>query len=182
REEYRDRYDLSGTVVFAVGHVFERKGLSTFCRLAREFPETDFVWFGPIMDNPLGSSEVKRWTNNPPDNVRFTGYIENIAGGFGAGDVFLFPTKEENQGIAVLEAMSCEKAVLVSDLPVFEEFLTHGENCLKASEFDEYVDALDRLHDEELRDELGESAAKEAEKHSLENVGEDLIEVYERAM
>ena len=30
REAYRDRYDISGTVVFLVGNVFERKGLSTF--------------------------------------------------------------------------------------------------------------------------------------------------------
>ncbi|MFW6448802.1 MAG: glycosyltransferase, partial [Halobacteriota archaeon] len=39
REAYRERYDLSGTVVFAVGNVFERKGLSTFCRVAERRPD-----------------------------------------------------------------------------------------------------------------------------------------------
>lgn len=180
RDEYRDRYGLSGTVFFAVGHVFERKGLSTFCELAQAFPDIDFVWFGEIMDNLLGSSVVKRWTRDPPDNVTFTGYIEDIRGGFGAGDVFLFPTHEENQGIAVLEAMACEKAVLVSDIPVFEEFLTDGEDCLKASRFDEYADAVERLgEDDELREELGEAARESAEAHALERVGATLKAVYE---
>ncbi|MFB6283916.1 MAG: glycosyltransferase family 4 protein [Halobacteria archaeon] len=178
REKYREKYDLDGTVVFAVGHVFERKGLSTFCKLAQEFPEYDFVWFGPIMDNPLGSSKVKKWIKNPPDNVQFTGFIDDIRGAFGAGDIFLFPTKEENQGIAVLEAMACEKAVLVSDLPVFDEYMIDGENALKASSFQGYVEALEKLDDPGLRNELGNNARKEAEKHSLENIGEELIDVY----
>lgn len=179
RQEYRERYGLSGTVVFAVGHVFERKGLSTFCRLAREFPEMDFVWFGPIMDNLLGSRETKRWIRDPPDNVEFTGYVEDIRGGFGAGDVFLFPTKEENQGIAVLEAMACKKAVVVSDLPVFKEYLTDGRDCLMCGGFEEYVEALEGFRDPETRERFGERASEAARRHSLENVGEDLIEVYE---
>ncbi|MDY6776312.1 MAG: glycosyltransferase [Halobacteria archaeon] len=179
RDEYRDKYDLDGTVVFAVGHVFERKGLSTFCKLAQRLPDTDFIWFGPVMDNPLGSKQTKRWIENPPDNVEFTGFIDDIRGGFGAGDVFLFPTKEENQGIAVLEAMACEKGVVVSDLPVFDEFLTDAENCFKGDSLDEYEEAIERMRDDELRNEMGKNARREAEKHSLENVGESLIDVYD---
>ncbi|MDY7082187.1 MAG: glycosyltransferase, partial [Halobacteria archaeon] len=182
RDEYRSRYHLEGLVVFVVGHVFERKGLSTFCQLAQELPDMDFVWFGPIMDNPLGSSEVKKWVNDPPENVQFTGFIEDIRGGFGAGDVFLFPTKEENQGIAVLEAMACQKGVVVSDLPVFDEYLDNGENCFMCSEFGEYKEALETFRDDDMREEFGEKAGEAAEKHSLENVGKELIEVYEEAL
>lgn len=179
RDEYRDRFGLDGTVVFAVGHVFERKGLSTFCRLAGDNPDMDFAWFGPVMDNLLGSRETKRWVRDPPPNVEFTGYIEDIRGGFAAGDVFLFPTKEENQGIAVLEAMACGKGVVVSDLPVFREYLTDGEDCLMCGSYDEYVDALERMRDREERHWFGDNAARAAERHSLERVGGDLRGVYE---
>ncbi len=177
RNKYRERYDLDNLVVFSVGHVFERKGLTTFCRLAKEFPEMDFVWFGPI--NRFASLKTRKWIKNPPDNVSFTGYIEDIRGGFGAGDIFLFPTKEENQGIAVLEAMACKKGIIVSDLPVFEEFLDHQKNCLKASIFDEYKQSLKEMKNDKKRKEFGKKANEEAKKHSLTKIGKKLLEIYQ---
>jgi len=181
REEYRRRYDLGGTVVFAVGNVFERKGLSTFCRLARE-TDHEFVWFGPYDTGPQASKAVRRWVGNPPDNVTFTGWVEDIRGAYGAGDVYLFPTKNENQGIAVLEAMACGKAVVLRDIPVFEEFYTDGVDCLKCETFAEFREALARLAaDPDLRDRLGENAMKTADRHTLERVREGLMKVYKDA-
>lgn len=178
REEYRERYNLDGMVVFALGNVFERKGLTDFCRLA-ENTNYDFVWFGPYDTGPQASPVVKRWTENPPENVTFTGWVEDKRGAFGAGDVYLFPTKNENQGIAVLEAMACGKAVVISDIPVFEEFFTHGEDCLKCSSRAEFRVALSRLAgNPELRDRLGKRARETAAEHSLERVGEELASTY----
>ena len=84
REQYRQRYDLSGVVVFAVGNVFERKGVETFCRLASEHTE-DFVWFGPYDTGPHASPTVRRTVSDPPENVTFTGWIEDIRGGLRSG-------------------------------------------------------------------------------------------------
>ena len=178
RKEYRERYDLSGTVVFLVGNVFERKGLSTFCRVA-ETTKHDFVWFGPYDTGPHASKAVRRWTATPPENVTFTGWIEDIRGAYGAGDVYLFPTKNENQGIAVLEAMACGKAVILRDIPVFEEFYTHGHDCLKCETDAEFREAVERLAgDEALREQLGENARETAANHSLDRVGDALAETY----
>ena len=178
REEYRERYDLSGTVVFLVGNVFERKGLSTFCRVA-ETTQHDFVWFGPYDTGPYASKAVQRWTANPPENVTFTGWVDDIRGAYGAGDVYLFPTKNENQGIAVLEAMACGKAVILRDIPVFEEFYTHGHDCLKCETDAEFREAVERLAgDEALRERLGENARETAANHSLDRVGDALAETY----
>ena len=178
RDEYRERYDLSGTVVFAVGNVFERKGLSTFCQLARD-TERDFVWFGPYDTGPHAGTEVRYWTNNPPDNLQFTGWIEDKRGAFAAGDVFCFPTKEENQGISVLEAMACGKAVVLRDIPVFDEFYTDGVDCLKCQTCQEFREAIDTLADEpELRRRLGENAKETAAEHGLDRVGEELASIY----
>jgi glycosyltransferase involved in cell wall biosynthesis len=181
REEYRDRYDLSGTVVFAVGNVFERKGLSTFCRLARE-TDYDFVWFGPYDDGPQASAAVRKWTRRPPENVTFTGWVDEIRGAYAAGDVYLFPTKAENQGIAVLEAMACGKAVVLSDIPVFREFYEDGEDCLMCSTRAEYREALARLAESPaLRDRLGENARQTAREHGLERVADALTDAYDAA-
>jgi glycosyltransferase involved in cell wall biosynthesis len=179
REEYRVRYELDGMVVFAVGNVFERKGLTAFCEVA-EATDYDFVWFGPYDSGPQATPTVKRLTRDPPANVTFTGWIQDIRGGFGAGDVYLFPTKDENQGIAVLEAMACGKAVVLSDIDVFQEFYTDGEDCLMCSTHQEYIEALDRLAaDPELRHQLGENAKETAAKHTLDRLGDDLVKAYQ---
>ena len=179
RESYRERYDLDGMVVFAVGNVFERKGLTTFCELAQR-TDYDFAWFGPYDDGPQASKTVKRWVNDPPENVTFTGWIEDIRGAFGAGDVYLFPTKAENQGIAVLEAMACGKAVVLSDIPVFREYYEDGHDCLICADESEFRDALDRLADDpDLRERLGENARETAREHGLDRVADRLVRTYE---
>jgi Glycosyltransferase len=179
RENYRDQYDLSGTVVFGVGNVFERKGLTTFCQVAKKTSH-DFAWFGPYDTGPQASKTVRRWINNPPSNVTFTGWIDDIRGAYAAGDIYFFPTKNENQGIAVLEAMACGKAVILRDIPVFEEFYTHGEDCLKCDTEEEFRDAINRLaNDSSLRTRLGENARETARSHNLERVGDQLAETYQ---
>lgn len=178
RNTYRERFDLSGIVPFAVGSVFERKGLRTFCEVAEQM-DLDFVWFGEYDTGPHASPTVREYTQNPPSNVQFTGWVEEKPGMFGAGDIFFFPTKVENQGIVVLEAMACGKACVISDIPVFEEFFTDGEDCLKCSTTEEYVEAIDRLaKDSALREQLGENARATAAEHGLDQVGEQLVAAY----
>lgn len=180
RDEYRARYDLDGIVVFALGNVFERKGLTTFCHLARQ-TDFDFAWFGPYDSGPHASSAVRKWTKNPPDNVTFTGWVDDKRGAFAAGDVFCFPAKVENQGIVILEAMACGKAVVLRDIPVFDEFFTHGVDCLKCETETEFRHALELLdRDPALRKRLGENARNTANEHSLERVGARLVEIYSK--
>ena len=180
REAARNQFDLDGTVVFAVGNVFERKGVSTFCRLAAR-SDHEFVWFGPYDRGPHASRSVRHWTDTSPTNVTFTGWIENKRDAFAAGDVFCFPTHAENQGIAVLEAMACGKPVILRKLPVFEEWYTHGADCLLCETEGEFLEAIERVAaDPDLRNRLGQGARETARNHRLEVVGERLLETYDR--
>ena len=182
RQETREQEGLGGMVVFSVGEVFERKGLTTFCRVAQQ-TDYEFAWFGHYEEGPAASSEVRRWVGNPPENVTFTGWMDDKRMAFGAGDVYLFATKDENQGIAVLEAMACGKPVVLRDIPVFEEFFTDGEDCLKCETEAEFVEALERLEaNPDLRERLGENAMETAAEHSLNRVGERLTETYDRLL
>jgi glycosyltransferase involved in cell wall biosynthesis len=179
RDDYRDRYDLDGLTVFAVGNVFERKGLTTFCRLATE-TDYEFAWFGTYDTGPQASATVRSWTTDPPENVTFTGWIDDKRGAYAAGDVFCFPAKVENQGLVVLEAMACGKPVVLRDIPVFREFYTDGHDCLLCSTRAEFREALDRLADDpDLRDRLGANARETAREHALDRVGEGLVAAYE---
>lgn len=53
--------------------------------------------------------ETTRLVRAAPENRTFTGYVEDIRGAFAAGDVFFWPSKNENEGMALLEAMACGK-------------------------------------------------------------------------
>ncbi|MBC5792627.1 MAG: glycosyltransferase family 4 protein [Nanohaloarchaea archaeon] len=180
REEYLERYDLEPPVVFCVGHVIPRKGLEAFVETARNKPELDFVWFGYI--NPTGdfmgrllqTRKTKKIIKNSPENCTFTGFIEDVRGAFAAGDIFFFPTKDENEGMALLEAMSTGKPPLVRDIEVFD-WLESGENALKTENFE---NALEKLKDEELRERIGTNAEKRSEEFSLDRIGDKIASVY----
>ncbi len=178
RETYRDRYDLSGTVVFCVGSVFERKGVDTFCEVARR-TDHDFAWFGHYDTGPQATDTVRELTTDPPENVTFTGWVEDKRGAFAAGDVLLLPTRVENQGLVVLESLATGTPAVLSDIPVFREFYEDGTDCLRCSTVEEYVAAVDRLAaDDDLRERLGENGRATAEDHSLDRVGEGLVAAY----
>jgi len=113
---YRERYDVEGWACSPSVTSSSAKGLSTFCRVARR-TDYDFTWYGTYESGPSASSTVRKWTKNPPENVTFTGWVDDIRGAYGAGDVFMFPAKVENQGIVVLEAMACGKAVVPRTSP-----------------------------------------------------------------
>jgi len=181
REEYLDRYDLDPPVVFNVGHVIKRKGLATFVETARAMPDLDFVWFGYLnpaggeLDRLLKSRDTKRLVESAPDNCTFTGYIEDVRGGFAAGDIFFWPSKNENEGIALLEAMGCGKPLVIRDIPTYD-WLEDGTHCLKAT--GDFEAELDAMRDPALRERIGANAAAKSEEFTIESVGDDLVELY----
>lgn len=180
REGYRGKYGLQGTVPFSVGHLFPRKGIRTFVEVARGF-DNRFVWFGKRFSRFLvGSRELDSEIKNKPDNVLFTGFVEDIVAAYCSGDIFFFPSQAETQGIVILEAMATERPVLIRELPVYEGWLTHGKDCLKARDNEEFAYHLKRLiNDRGLRDKLVSRANRTVKGHSLDKVGNRLREVYE---
>jgi glycosyltransferase involved in cell wall biosynthesis len=75
--------------------------------------------------------------------------------------------------------MACGKAVVLSRLPVFEEYYTDGEDCLMCESRTDFRDALDRLAAApDLRDRLGENARATAREHGLDRVGDRLVGIY----
>lgn len=179
REEYQAECDLDRMTVLTVDNVFECKRFTTF-RTPTQETDYDFAWFGPYDTGLHTLKTVRHWVENAPENATFTGWIDGIRGASGAGDVCLFATKNENQGITVLEAMACRKAVVIRDILAFEESYIHGHNCLKYSIDARLRRALDLLaHDPDLRRRFGEGTHETAAKHSPDRVGDRLVETYE---
>lgn len=177
----RVRYGLEGAVPFSVGLVFLRKGVDVFCEVGRLLPEYTMVWFGRIRKGV--KPETLRVIATAPENVRFTGYVEDVVEAYSAGDIFFFPSSVENEGIAILEAAACGKPLVLRDAECFAGRFTPGVNCLKGETPEEFAAAIRALAtDEALYGRLSQGALDVARAHSLDLVGARLREIYSELM
>jgi 1,2-diacylglycerol-3-alpha-glucose alpha-1,2-glucosyltransferase len=165
RKAGKTKYELNTLTVGNMGLVVPRKGVDTFLMLAKQHPGNQFIWFGKIYSSLL----VKPLPKSVPQNVQFTGYIADGNEAYNSMDIFIFPSYEENEGMVILEAAAAGLPILVRDIPVFNGWLKHGVNCLKAKndqEFDKYLDQL--INDMELRKRLGQNAKLLAQEKSTQ--------------
>ncbi|MFI3284408.1 MAG: glycosyltransferase [Erysipelotrichaceae bacterium] len=172
----------SDKVILSVGLYFERKGILDFVEIAKQCPDYKFIWFG--YTNPvLVPKSVQEVVSDYPRNVIFPGYVKGaiIEGAYQAANCFFFPSYEETEGIVVLEALASKQLVLVRDIPVFSPWLKDQINCLKGNNNQEFVNYI---HDACNKDFTSIKAAgyEVAKSRSLENVGEQLENVYRRVL
>ncbi|MFP4461894.1 MAG: glycosyltransferase [Thermotogota bacterium] len=169
-------------IVMSVGLPFVRKGLVDFCQMAESQTEWTFIWFGS-KSVPLLPFKIKRLLKDHPSNVIFPGFVEEeiLLGAFSIADVFLFPSYVENEGIAVLEALSMEIPVIVRDIEVYKDWLIDGTNCLKAKSSSEFIQKAKMLmNDKRLRRKITENGRKTALERDLVRIGESLKKTYSK--
>jgi len=181
RQRYRERYKLTGPTVITAAQFIPRKGVVDFFEVARRMPEFTFVWFGPIIDRWLSFSQsMVREMKTKPDNLIVAGFVDDIVAALCCGDIFLFPSYEENEGIALLEACCVGLPVVLRPLAVYRGWLTHGVNCLGANSVDGFVSAIRSVHqDAALRTRLSTNAKKMAMGHNLKAVGDQILKAYQ---
>jgi glycosyltransferase involved in cell wall biosynthesis len=88
-----------------------------------------------------------------------------------AADALAFPSIKEGWGLAVLEAMAARLPVVATDIPVFREYLTAGEDALLVPPADPpaLAGAMRSLvEDEPLRDRLRAAGARVASRFTWE--------------
>ena len=181
RERYREKFDLDRPTVIVVGQVIPRKDVTTFVEVARALPQYQFIWYGHRMNRLfMFDQKMDRAIRNSPENVQFTGYVEDIGAAFSSGDIFFFPSKEENEGIVLLEAAAMGLPIVTRDLPAYRGWMVDGENCLKGETKEDFVRMIRQaMEDEETREKLAGKAIKTAEEHQLKNIGRQYQEVYD---
>ena len=182
RPAFRARYGIreGQKAVISVGHRIARKGLPEFLDLARQLPEARFLWFG-WTDPRLVPPEIARAVEQAPSNVSFPGFVdrERLREAYCGADAFAFLSREETEGIVVLEALACGAPVLLRDIPVYDGWLTGGENVYKAADAEGFARTLSGILDGTLPD-LTAAGRAVALSRSLERVGERLQAIYRR--
>ena len=173
----------SDKVVISVGLYFDRKGLLDFVEVAKQLPEVRFIWFGytPLYSIPKNIRETV--LEDHPKNVYFPGYVKGaiIEGAYQGCDAFFFASKEETEGIVVLEALAAGANIIVRDIPVFDPWLVDKKNCYKGKNINEFVSLVKGCVEKTLPS-LKEAGIKTAEERSIEKIGEQLKKVYEKVL
>lgn len=174
----RNGFAPRAKVVISVGHFMERKGILDYIELARRMPEVTFLWFG-FTPAFLVPKNVRKAMANAPANLHFMGYCNQTAlrDAYCGADAFVFCSREETEGIVVLEALACQTPTLVRDIPVYGGWLRDGENVHKASSVEQFCTKLAALLDGTLPDCTAAGRAT-ACRRSLAAVGRQLCRVY----
>jgi glycosyltransferase involved in cell wall biosynthesis len=116
--------------------------------------------------------------NAAPGNVLFTGRVNNICEALSAAQVFVFPSYEENQGIAALEAAACGVPLILRDLAAYRDFVD-GHNCVKFTTAEEFRSAINEVVTNQTNARrLGENAQKTVQNHDVHAVSKKLLQIY----
>ena len=185
RKGFRAGHFLEGIVPFSVGHFFIRKGIETFANVAKAMSDYRFMWVGRRFDFPLEDPRVTRIVKDAPLNLTFVGPMpkDEIVSAYCSGDVFMFPSLCETQGMVVLEAFACKRPVLLRDIPAYNEWFTDGFDCIKARDDSDFQAKLKELIDDpKLANKLAENGYKTSRGHSLENIGAQMKAAYEEVL
>lgn len=172
-------YTKDDKVIFGIGLYIERKGIVDFVELAKRLPEYKFIWFGysPLL---AATKKVRKAVNTKLDNLTFAGYVEQdvIKGAMNGGDLYLFPTLEETEGIPIIEACACKTNAIIRDIPIFDGWLIDGKNVYKAKDVDEFERKIKLFFNGKLPS-VVENSYKIAEERDIKKIGRKLKNIYE---
>lgn len=180
RNKFRKRFGFkeNDKVIFSVGLYIERKGITDFVELAKRFPQYKFIWFGY---SPLSAATkpVRRAVKTKLDNLTFAGYVEPqiIKEAMNGADLFLFLTKEETEGIPLIEALACKCNTIVRDIGAFD-YLKDKKDVYKAKDLDDFEKKVKLFFQGKLKD-LTENGYKVAKTKDINDVGKKLKKIYE---
>ncbi len=184
RVNFRKKYNFKETdkVIMSVGLFIERKGIIEFLTLAKRMPEYKFIWFGQPFES-LQSQAVREALKHRTSNTYFPGYIESaeLKCAYAGCDVYIFPTKEETEGIVLLEALAMKTNTVISDIPIYDEWLTDGYNVYKAKNVDEFEEKIKGIITGKLPS-VTENGYKLAKERDIKNIGYKLKDIYEKLL
>lgn len=124
-------------IVLSVGQLTPRKGVYDFFELARQAPETRFVWVGGLPYSVLSKdyAHIRALREHAGPNVLFTGYVDRIDAPYAAADAFFMGSYAETFGLVILEALASGLPVVARSIPEFREIF--GPSVLYFSTVDE---------------------------------------------
>ncbi|MCS7231883.1 MAG: glycosyltransferase family 4 protein [Elusimicrobiota bacterium] len=185
-EIVKRKYDIEGTVVMFAGTVTPRKGVEHLIKAGEILKDEEvlFLVVGPLDIDKEYAKKVIEYVKNKEINAKFTGVVpyEDLKALYSACDIFVLPSFEEGDPIALKEALASGKPLIgsnVGGIPMqirdgWNGFLVEPANEKQLAEKIRYL-----VENEEERVKMGERSRELAKKEfDWKKIAERYIEVY----
>lgn len=192
-DRVREIYKIlsSTNLILSIARLERDKGIQNIIRslplILKEFPDTKLM----IVGDGSYASKLKKMVKKLKieNNVIFTGMLtfESLPEYFNACDIFVNPTIRQNgYDLTILEAMACEKPVVVSNIGSVPTVINDGADGILVPPGDIKKLAegvIQVLKDKEMAEHLGKAARRKVvEKFSAESMVEGTLKVYEEVI
>ena len=181
REEFKKKHK-GRKVIMSAGLWIDRKGITDFVELAKRMPQYDFVWYGESNLYTV-PAKIRKAVKTKLPNLSFPGYISKaeLKDAYNNSDLFLFMSKEETEGIVILEALAMKIPTLIRDIPVYEGWLTDSKDVYKAKTLSEFETKITGILENKLPS-VVEGGYNIAKERDIKEVGKKLKSIYEDAL
>lgn len=196
---------LDKTILVFTGRLVKQKGIDTlmqtFAALEKDNANIFLLVVGGVnkdvglVDQKKAQADLekKAWAISIDDaykkaadlginNVKFTGFVNNVNEQLAASDVFVFPSLTEGMSNALLEAMSTGLTVVASDIPANTAVINNGVTGLTfvVKDTDDLFCKIKSLLDQpELLVKLGREARDNIEQnYSIDKVLAKYLELF----
>lgn len=169
---------------FVIGHIGalddSAKGQLQIIALARrlgaEIPDLVFVLVGSGRDEEKLKSAAADL-----ENVRFTGYVDDVGNYLAAFDAFIYPSRHEGLGSILLDAFEFGLPVIATDVGGIPEVVKPGVNgfLCAVNDLDAQVQAVRNLYEDAgLRERFARSNRQAAKNFLPARMAEQYTQVY----
>lgn len=175
-------------LVLFVGRLIEKKNvhilISVIARLKKEIPRIGLLVAG---DGPYKQKLAEHVRSlNISDSVNFLGYVDDVYPLYKMCDCFVLPSNTEGMPIALLEAMSCAKPIVISAVGSVPNIVTHQINALlvEPGNIDSLYKEIKKIcYEKSLREYLANNARKTYLQHYTSDImASKYHEFYHRIM
>ena len=191
RNEMRGKYGIkeNETLLLLVSRLTAEKNINFLfdaaIEILKENTETKFILVG---DGYLVSElKKKAKKENLENRIIFAGIIthQEIKNYYAAGDIFVYASKSETQGMIITEAMYMGLPIVAVKATGIESLVENTVNGILTSENKaEFISVVKKLiENKELREKMAEESAKIArEKYTSKICAAKMLEVYTNAV
>lgn len=185
-EKLKKRYNIDSDFILNIGVLFKRRNiirlLEAFSILKKDKAiNQKLVIAGPGKEYFNLDEQIIKY--GVKDEVIYLGYVEqeDMPLLYNAASFFIYPSLYEGFGLPVLEAMSCAKAVITSNVSSLPEVLDDSGLLVDPYSTNELCGAIYKLaRDNALRDKLGRMALSRSKIFSWDKTARQTVEIYEK--
>ena len=170
-------------VIVGAGFLIKRKGLYDFIKAAKRFPKYRFIWFGKTSVFLRQIKMNLKLLITSLDNLEFPGFVEGgiFEGALAGANLFFFPSHEEGEGIAILEALASNQKCLIRNIGAYKTWLKHKVNCYKFSSEERMYRLIYNIVEKKIPP-LKEEPINVAMKKDLKIIGQKYLKFFTKIL